>query len=103
MSVEKVEMSFKISDMIAKEKKLHNIGVTLITPCMLKAAGRVLGEIYGKKMLKISLLYSMIKTHIDELTKDIEFKFWKSYKPYYFFAIQCDETTDITQLSQMLV
>ena len=34
-SAETVEASFKIADMIALARKPHNIGETLIKPCML--------------------------------------------------------------------
>ena len=39
LSAEIIELSFKIAHMIAKEKKTHNIGETLIKLYMLKAAG----------------------------------------------------------------
>ena len=42
-SAEVVEASFEIANMIAQAKKPHNIGETLIKPCMIKAAGLVLG------------------------------------------------------------
>ena len=59
--------------MIAKEKKPHNIGETLIKPCMLKAAAwSCFEKTYCKKITKIFLLDSTIKLPIDELAKDIE-------------------------------
>ena len=60
-SAEIVEASFEIADLIAKEKKPHNIGEALIKSCMLKAAGLLLGKTYSKKMAKISLSDSTIK------------------------------------------
>ncbi|XP_078495350.1 protein FAM200C-like [Ciona intestinalis] len=63
---------------------------------MIKASNLVLGEAHSKKLAKISLSDSTIKTRIDELAKNIE-----DTSP--FFAIQCDETTDVAQLSQLLV
>ena len=63
-SVEIVEVLFDITDIIAKKKKLYNIGETLIKPCMLKATGFVLGKTYSKKMEKISLSeYTVRNTH----------------------------------------
>ena len=85
--------------MIAKEKKPYYVGKTLIKPCMSKAAGLVL----GKKMAKISLSDSAIKTLIDELVKDIECQVLKKLQPSLFFSIQCDKTTDIAQMSQLLL
>ena len=71
-SAELVEASFEIAQMIAQAKKPHNIGETLIKPCMLKASSLVLGKSNSKKLAKISLSDSTIKTRIDELANDIE-------------------------------
>ena len=48
-SAEVVETSFKIANMIAQAKKPHNIGETLIKPCMIKAASLVLGVACSSK------------------------------------------------------
>ena len=57
----------------------------------------------SNKLAKISLSDSTIKTRIDELASDIEFQVLKKMKASPYFAIQCDETTDVAQLSQLLV
>jgi len=102
-TAEVVETSYEIAHMIAKEKKPHTIGETLIKPCMLKAASLVLGEASSTKLGKISLSDSSIKIRINELAKDIECQVLKKVHVSPFFAIQCDETTDVAQLSQLLV
>ena len=89
--------------MIAQAKKPHNIGETLIKSCMIKAASLVLGVASSNKLAKIFLSDSTIKTRIDELASDIEFQVFKKIKASPYFAIQCDETTDVAQLSQLLV
>ena len=76
-SAEVVEASFEIANMIAQAKKLHNIGETLIKPCLIKAASLVLGVASSNKLAKISLSDSTIKTRIDELASDIEFQVLK--------------------------
>ena len=102
-SAELVEASFEIAQMIAQAKKPHNIGETLIKPCMLKASSLVLGESNSKKLAKISLSDSTIKTRIDELANDIECQVLQKIHASPYFAIQCDETTDVVQLSQLMV
>ena len=52
-SAEVVEASFKIAHMIVQAKKPHNIGETLIKPCMIKAASLVLGVASSNKLTKI--------------------------------------------------
>ena len=96
-------VELNIAHMIAQVKKPHNIGETLIKPCMIKAASLVLGVGSSNKLAKISLSDSTIKTSIDELANDIEFQVLQKIQESPFFAIQCDETTDVTQLSLLLV
>nr|XP_039250101.1 protein ZBED8-like [Styela clava] len=102
-SADVVEASFEIAHMIAKQKKPHGIGETLIKPSILKAASLVLGEASRKKLAKISLSDSTIKTRIDEIAHDIELQVIEKIKLSPFFAIQCDETTDVANLCQLLV
>ena len=83
--------------MIAIEKKSHNISETLVEPCMLKAAGLVLQKTYIKKM---ALSDFTIKTPIDKLAKEVECQVSKKLPA--FFSIPCDETSDISQLLQLL-
>ena len=98
-----VEVSFEIALMITQAKKPHNIGETLIKPCTLKTTSPVLGETNSKKLAKISLLNSTLKTRIFELANDIECKVLQKMLASPFFAIQCDETTDVAQISHLLV
>ena len=70
--------------MIAIEKKPYNVAEILIKPFTSKAVGLVLRKTYSKKMAKISLSDSTIKTFIDEPRKDIECQILKNYKPHYF-------------------
>jgi len=102
-TAEVVEASYEIAHMIAEEKKPSTIGETLIKPCMLKAASLVLGEANSKKLGKISFSDSSIKTRINQFAMDIECQVLEKVHAYIFFAIQCDETTDVAQLSQLLV
>ena len=89
-SAKVVEASFEIALMIAQAKKSHNIGKTLIKPCMLKATSLVFGVTNSKKIAKISLSNSTIKTRIDELANDIECQVLQKMQASPFFAIQCD-------------
>ena len=102
-SAEVVEASYEIAQMIAQAKKPHNIGESLIKPCMLKASSLVLGESNSKKLAKISLSDSTIKARIDELANDIECQVLQQIQESPYFAIQCDETTDVAQFSQLMV
>ncbi|XP_076806253.1 protein FAM200C-like [Clavelina lepadiformis] len=90
--------------MSAQEKKLHNIGETLIKQCMLKLITLVLGETNSKKLAKIPLSDSAINTRIDELAMDIEIQVLERYMHHLLSPFnQCDETTDVAQSPQLLV
>ena len=102
-SAEVIEASFEIAYMIAQAKKPYNIVETLIKPCVIKAANLVLGVASSSKLAKISLSDSTIKTRIDKLANEIEFRVLQKIQESPFLAIQCDETTDVAQLSQLFV
>ena len=69
---------------------------------MLKAASLVLQEDNRKKLAKISLFDSAVKTHAEEIAQDIELQALEKMKSC-AFAIQYDKTTDIAQMSQLLL
>lgn len=50
-----VEASYEVALEIAKQKKPHTIGETLIKPCTLKMVKRVLGDASERKIQQISL------------------------------------------------
>ena len=55
------EASFVVSQIIAKQKKPHNIGETVIKPCALVMARIVLGDKYEKSLREIPLSYNTVK------------------------------------------
>lgn len=102
-SAKVVETSYELSLMIAKAKKPHNIGETLVKPCILRAAKLLLPQESYNKLTKISLSDSTVKNRIDEMAEDIKIQVAEKVKSSPVFAIQCDETTDISHCSQLLV
>ena len=72
-SAKAVEASFEITYFNTLAEKPHNIGKTLIKPCMLTAASLVLKEATGE-LVKNSLSDYTKKTRIHEITQDIELK-----------------------------
>ena len=82
---------------IAKQKKPHTIGETLIKPCILKTAGIVLGKEAEKKLAAILLSNNTIQKRIKNLSLDIKSQVAQKIKiaPFGLFAIQLDELTDI--------
>src|SRR5215469_10662173 len=95
--------SFEISRLIAKSKKPHTIGETLVKPCLLKAVEEVLGEEAKKKIEEISLSDNTVKNRIERMSQDIQDHLLIELKNYPFFALQCDESTDVAHCCQLLV
>ncbi|KAF2362566.1 protein of unknown function DUF4371, partial [Trinorchestia longiramus] len=56
-----------------------------------------------RKLIKISLSDNTVKRRIDELSEDIKEQVLDKIKAFRFFAIQCDESTDVAYLCQLLV
>ncbi|KAF2345094.1 hypothetical protein FHG87_024150, partial [Trinorchestia longiramus] len=98
-----VEASYELSLLIAKVKRPHSVGETLVKPSLLSAANTVLGEESQRKLSKISLSDNTVKRRIDELSEDIKEQVWDKIKASRFYAIQCNESTDIAHLCQLLV
>ncbi|XP_076062498.1 protein FAM200C-like [Oratosquilla oratoria] len=98
-----LEASYEIAMLIAKSKKSHNIGESLIKPSILCAAELVLGKDSANKLSQISLSNDTVKKRIDELSQDIKVQTLDQVRASPVFAIQCDETTDVAQCSQLLM
>ena len=98
-----VHASYAITLHVAKTKKPHNIGETLLKPCILESVKLVLGEKASQTMKQISLSNDTIKSRIHEMSDNIKSKVLSKIDSSPVFALQLDESTDISNLSQLLV
>ena len=98
-----VHASYAIALHVAKTKKPHNIGETLLKPCILESVKLVLGEKASQTMKQISLSNDTIKSRIHEMSDNIKSKVLSKIDSSPVFALQLDESTDISNLSQLLV
>jgi zinc finger BED domain-containing protein 5/7/8/9 len=97
-----MEASYEIALLIAKDKKPHTIGESLVKPCLLTACKTVLNEESCAKVAKMSLSNDTIKRRIDDMAHDLKNQIIEKLNKSPFFSLQCDETTDISQNSQLL-
>ena len=99
-----VEASYVVAFEIVKQKKPHSIGETLIKPCVLKMADIMLGKDAERKLASISLSNSTIQ-RIKDLSDDIKCQVVEEIKnaPFGLFAMQIDESTDISSGAQLMV
>ena len=94
-----VHASYAIALHVTKTKKPHNIGETLLKPCILESVKLVLGEKAAQTMKQISLSNDTIKSQIHEMSDNIKSKVLSKIDASPVFALQLDESTDISNLS----
>lgn len=98
-----LKASYEVSLEIAKQKKPHTIGETLIKPCALKMVNLVLGGDSEKKIQQIPLSDNTVSRRIEEMSIDIKEQVISEIKDAGLFALQLDESTDVSSCSQLLV
>jgi len=98
-----LEASYKVASRIAKEKKPHTIGETLVKPCALEMTELVCGTEHRKKHEADPLSNDTIKSRITDISNNILEQVMEELKASPFpFSIQLDETTDVSQCAQLL-
>ena len=99
-----LEASYKVAYRIAKEKKAHTIGETLIKPCALEMTELVCGTEQRKKLEAVSLSNDTISSRIIDISNNILKQVMEELKASPFpFSMQLDESTDVSQCAQLLV
>ncbi|XP_073525434.1 protein FAM200C-like [Phyllobates terribilis] len=90
--------------LIAKQGKPHTIGETLIKPAALKMANLILGTAAEGKLSQIPLSNDTISNRIECMSKDILAQVVADLiSSPAKFSLQLDETTDVSNLSQLAV
>ena len=97
-----IRASFEASLLIAKCKKPYNIGEELILPTAIKMTTIVYGKKEANEMQKISLSNNTVAWRISEISKDQRKQLIVRIKESRKFAIQLDESTDITNKVYLL-
>ena len=85
-----------------RAKKAHTIAEELVLPCSIDMCKAVLEEKCAAKLNAVSLSDSKIARRIEDMLEDIKFQLIDRLKTG-FFALQLDESTDITNESQLMV
>ena len=89
------EASYKVALLIAKAKKAHTIGKTLLKPCALVMPNLVCGPEEAKKLSSIPLCNNTIKRRIDDISKDVVAQVTKNSKNH-DAASACNSTNPLT-------
>ena len=95
--------SFEVAWLVARNKKPHTIGEDLIKPAAVKMAEIMCGQKVAKQMNTVPLSARVIKERISILAENVREQVISSVKKSKEFAIQLDETTDVSSNSQLMV
>ncbi|GFW51290.1 protein FAM200A [Trichonephila clavipes] len=83
--------------------KPHTIGESLILPAATKMASIMHGDEYGNELKTIPLSRETVSRRISEMSRNIESEVIKRIQNSSVFALQLDETTDISKMSQLII
>ncbi|XP_067931133.1 protein FAM200C-like [Watersipora subatra] len=97
------EASYALSYRIARDKKPHTNGETLVKPCLLECTKIILEDTAAQKIADLSLSDSTVKSRIDDMSADIKRRVIEKIKSSPMFAILLDESTDVASISQLIV
>ncbi|XP_055544052.1 zinc finger BED domain-containing protein 5-like [Wyeomyia smithii] len=98
-----LEASFRISYHVAKSGKAHTIAENLIASCLQDAVKCILGEGPALKVSRIPLSNSTVSRRIEDMSVNIEDTVVARVKNSKYFAIQVDESTDVSDFAVLLV
>jgi len=93
--------SYQVSYRIAKCKKPHTIGETLILPAAIDMAKIMFGESYAKQLQQIPLADNTVGRRIDDISEDICDQLVSRLRTSKF-AIQVDEATDVAKDAHLI-
>ncbi|CAK6436213.1 unnamed protein product [Pipistrellus nathusii] len=96
-----IQTSYVVSELIAKKLRPHVEG-EFVKECMV-AAAELLAPDKVKLFQSVSLSRRTVSDRITDLAQDIEMTLKNSAGDFQFFSLACDETTDITNTSQLAI
>ena len=96
--------SYEIALLVAKNKKPHAIAEKLILPVATVLVKHVIDDEAVSKLNSVLVSNNTIQQRITEMSTDIkELVITKVQGSKYGFAIQLDESTDVSNCAQLLV
>ena len=98
-----MQASYEVALEIARNKKPHTIGESLVKICLWKTVKILLGESSAAKMRQIFLSNDTIQRRISDMSEDVKEQVINKMKASPMFCIQVDESTDVSSCAQLLV
>ena len=98
-----MRVSYEASYLIAKSTKPFSFGENLVLPAAVKMSELVHGKKYGDEIRKMPLSNDTVARRIAEINDDQLQQLINRLKTSQKFAIQFDETTDVSKNAQLLL
>lgn len=95
--------SYEVSQLVAKSGKAHTIAEELILPAAVILCKRMLGDSAAKIMSTVPLSNNTVQRRISDMASNIEDNLFSKLSKCNMFALQVDESTDISKKAIMLV
>ena len=103
MNERALKASYQVAELIAKfKKKPHTVAETLILPVCKAIVNEMLASDAAKEIAKVPLSDNTIARRIDGVSADIESIVFEKMRISRKFALQLDESTDISGYAQRL-
>jgi len=96
------EASYAVAELIAKKMKSHTTAESTILPACCEIVKILFGEDFEKEVRKIPLSNNTVQRRIEDMSKDVEFHVNEKLKAAELFALQLDESTDVTGKPQVM-
>ena len=98
-----MSVSYEIALLVAKNKKPHTIAEELIMPAAKVLVKHVIGDKADSKLNSVSVSNNTIQLRFAEMSTDVkEQVITEVQSSKYGFATQLDESTDVSNCSQLL-
>lgn len=95
--------SFLVAEIVAQQSKPHTVAEKLIMPACIAIVKTMLGSDAADEIQKVPMSDNTMSRRIDDMSKDIESNVTDRVKRAGMFALQVDESTDVSGKAQLLL